>query len=322
MFYTLPILSVISSLLTTTYGFLITQATPGKVVVAPGQKVSLLCAVDDDYEWCKFYHPDGRFCDFEWKRRKGNITTQDCQLRGKVKFHGAYDDRQCGVSFVADMQDSGAWRCEIEEYVLFRSRGAGRVRRAQMLVTVANPTTSTTTQTTTSLRTTSLTTSLKVTGATPGTTSVITSPSTTTSTATTKKIIPSIFTSIPTTPKYDKSNETTIPTMMEDEVYRANKKVVPSAIPQIDEGNTYDNHGSSSLVVGLTTFIIILIIAVILAGVLIYRKRHGSGLEVKDRIEPSGMSNTSFIDDRGISNNSGRDLHEFFPPQIMANNVH
>ena len=84
MFSTILILSVISSLLTITYGFLITQATPGKVFVAPGQKVSLLCAVDDDYEWCKFYHPDGRFCDFEWKRRKGNITTQDCQLKGKV----------------------------------------------------------------------------------------------------------------------------------------------------------------------------------------------------------------------------------------------
>merc|ERR1711915_286045 len=227
MFSTLLILSVIFSLLTTSYGFLITQATPGKVGVAPGQKVSLLCAVDDDYEWCKFYHPDGRFCDFEWKRRKGNITTQDCQLKGKVKFDGAYDDRQCGVSFVADMQDSGAWRCEIEEYVLFRSRGAGRVRKAQMLVTVANPTTTTKAQTTTSLKTTLTTTILKVTETTSGTTSVITSPSTTT----TNKYVTSILTSESTTQEYAKSNETTIP-MTVTEIDRSTK-VVPSAIPQI-----------------------------------------------------------------------------------------
>ena len=63
--------------------FLITYSEPGRVVVAPGDKVSLLCAVDDDYEWCKFYHPNGKFCDFEWKRRKKNITMQECQMSNK-----------------------------------------------------------------------------------------------------------------------------------------------------------------------------------------------------------------------------------------------
>ena len=72
-------------LATSSSGFLITEAEPGLVLVSPGQKVTLFCAVDDDYEWCKFYHPDGRFCDFEWKRRKGNITMQECQLAGKVR---------------------------------------------------------------------------------------------------------------------------------------------------------------------------------------------------------------------------------------------
>ena len=57
-------------------GFLITSSRPGQITVVPGDKVTLSCAVDDDYEWCKFYHPDGRFCDFEWKKRKGNITMQ------------------------------------------------------------------------------------------------------------------------------------------------------------------------------------------------------------------------------------------------------
>ena len=108
-------------------GFFLTTSRPGKVTVAPGDKVTLFCAVDDDYEWCKFYNPSGQFCDFEWKRRKGNITMQECQFAGRVimgmscvccfctnvfqvKFHGAYDDRECGITFTAGMQDTGTWK--------------------------------------------------------------------------------------------------------------------------------------------------------------------------------------------------------------------
>ena len=65
-------------------GFLITEAEPGLVRVAPGATVTLFCAVDDDYEWCKFYHPSGQECDFEWKRSKKNITMQDCDLSDRV----------------------------------------------------------------------------------------------------------------------------------------------------------------------------------------------------------------------------------------------
>ena len=43
--------------------FLITKAEPGVVVVAPGAQVTLFCAVDDHYEWCKFDHPGGGECD-------------------------------------------------------------------------------------------------------------------------------------------------------------------------------------------------------------------------------------------------------------------
>ena len=67
-------------------GFFLTTSRPGKVTVAPGDKVTLFCAVDDDYEWCKFYNPSGQFCDFEWKRRKGNITMQECQFAGRVRM--------------------------------------------------------------------------------------------------------------------------------------------------------------------------------------------------------------------------------------------
>merc|ERR1711874_731318 len=55
-------------------GFLITRAEPGVLVVAPGEKVTMSCAVDDHYEWCKWFHPGGQFCDFEWKRSQNNIT--------------------------------------------------------------------------------------------------------------------------------------------------------------------------------------------------------------------------------------------------------
>lgn len=61
--------------------FLIIDAEPGIVIKAPGEVVSLFCAVDDDYEYCKFISPDGkRICDFEWKRNEGNITMQQCDL--------------------------------------------------------------------------------------------------------------------------------------------------------------------------------------------------------------------------------------------------
>ena len=101
---------LLSLLVTKSYGFLMISSRPGQVTVAPGEKVTLFCAVDDDYEWCKIYHPSGEFCDFEWKRRKGNITMQECQLAGRVEFHGAYDDRECGITFTAGVQDTGTWR--------------------------------------------------------------------------------------------------------------------------------------------------------------------------------------------------------------------
>ena len=56
-------------------GFLITEAEPGLLTAAPDQRVNLRCTTDGHYEWCKFYSPSGQFCDFEWKRNLGNVTT-------------------------------------------------------------------------------------------------------------------------------------------------------------------------------------------------------------------------------------------------------
>ena len=81
-------------------GFLITKAEPGLVVVSPGERVTLFCAVDDHYEWCKWFHPGGQFCDFEWKRSEDNITMQvlECALHERVSFHGEYDNKACGIT--------------------------------------------------------------------------------------------------------------------------------------------------------------------------------------------------------------------------------
>ena len=108
--------------------FLITESEPSMIIVAPGDIVRLGCVVDEHYEWCKFYHPSGRFCDFEWKRFMNNITMQDCAFSNRVsfsfvcsvyiwnysyfqvKFHGKYDDRECGISFTATKEDTGIWK--------------------------------------------------------------------------------------------------------------------------------------------------------------------------------------------------------------------
>ena len=81
-------------------GFLITKAEPGVVVVGPGESVTLFCAVDDHYEWCKWFHPGGQFCDFEWKRSENNMTIKDCALHERVSFHGEYDNKECDITLL------------------------------------------------------------------------------------------------------------------------------------------------------------------------------------------------------------------------------
>jgi len=140
---------------------MIVEAEPGLLVVAPGETVTLMCRVDDHYEWCKWHHPGGEFCDFEWKRKQDNITMQECeQLRNRLTFFGDYEKQQCGITFKATESDTGIWRCEIEEYKLFGTRGSGRVKEATMNITVQIPTTTLapiTTTSTTSTTTTTLT---------------------------------------------------------------------------------------------------------------------------------------------------------------------
>ena len=81
-----PTLIVLLLLLQQSSAFSILSAVPTESLVKPGDTVRLLCVVDGHYEWCKFYHPEGGECDFEWKRSQNNITMQMFDIANMVSF--------------------------------------------------------------------------------------------------------------------------------------------------------------------------------------------------------------------------------------------
>merc|ERR1711892_449132 len=271
--------------------FLITKAEPGRVVVAPGDKVTLFCAVDDDYEWCKWYNPAGDFCDFEWKRSDGNITMQECGMFEKLSFHGAYDDKECGTTFTAQVGDTGTWKCEIEEYVTWRSRGAGRVQTAEMSVTVQASTTEAAPGTT-----------LPTIETSAGTTSRITKPA---------AEVPSSTEEITT--------QSIIPT---EDISEENISDAPEAVPQVNEIENAKAGSSSSALVGI--FIVIIVIVVAVSGGVYYRKRRNSSIAtaVYEREAKTSHDETNMVRDStsnitfGSGNAENRNLHEYFPPNL------
>merc|ERR1711874_849510 len=181
-----PLVTLLA-LLAPASSFLIIDAEPGLVVVEPGQVVKLSCVVDDDYEYCMWHSPTNKMCDFEWKRHHNNITMQDCPLNEnhqKISFHGKYDDRTCGISFIATTEDTGIWKCEVEEYVWGGSRNSGRKVFATMKVTVQAATTRSPSPTPPSTTTTTTTTTTKTTKTTTKRTTKTTTTTTTTTTLT------------------------------------------------------------------------------------------------------------------------------------------
>eukprot|EP00092_Neocalanus_flemingeri_P038597 GFUD01042026.1.p1 GENE.GFUD01042026.1~~GFUD01042026.1.p1 ORF type:complete len:306 (-),score=84.83 GFUD01042026.1:18-935(-) len=272
--------------------FWMTDAEPSVTRVAPGDTVTLFCAVDDDYEWCKFYHPSGSFCDFEWKRSKGNITRQTCGLSDRVRFHGKYDDRECGITFTANEGDTGIWKCEIEEYVTWRSRGAGRVETAQMNVTVHTPTTQATVETTTTTMTTVL------------------SSEQTKAVQTTQS-----------TPTIADSKSSATVKKLDDEHFIES----PEAVPRVDKNQNAG--GSSSALIGVFAAIIIAVVAV--SGVIYYRKRKNSSTaaavysrEAKLTHDQTNMVRNSNSNLTFHSNNAeNSNLHEYYPPNLTYSTV-
>jgi hypothetical protein len=54
------------------------DSRPKNLSVDEGGSFELFCAVDGYYEWCTFTRPDGKICDFEWKRELWDIDVLQC----------------------------------------------------------------------------------------------------------------------------------------------------------------------------------------------------------------------------------------------------
>jgi len=289
-------------------GFLITKAEPGVVVVSPGERVTLFCAVDDHYEWCKWFHPGGQFCDFEWKRSEDNITMQECALHDRVAFHGKYDDKECGITFTAQQQDTGLWRCEIEEYVRGWSRGAGTLQTAVLNVTVQTPTPPPSPPTS---------------PATPVTPTTQNATSMSSNDPASDKELSSTTPKSATQPNISK--ESIKEESLEEEVEEESEK--PEAEHQVDE--IQDTKAGSSSSALISVVIVLVVIVILISGAVYYRRRQRSSparavyeKEAKTSDDKADMvrnSNSSITFHSGNSENSN--LHEYFPPNLSYSTV-
>jgi len=289
-------------------GFLITKAEPGLVVVSPGDSVTLFCAVDDHYEWCKWFHPGGQFCDFEWKRNEDNITMQECALHDRVAFHGKYDDKECGITFTAQQQDTGLWRCEIEEYVRGWSRGAGTLQTAVLNVTVQTPTPPPSPPTS---------------PATPVTPTTQNATSMSSNDPASDKELSSTTPKSATQPNISK--ESIKEESLEEEVEEESEK--PEAEHQVDE--IQDTKAGSSSSALISVVIVLVVIVILISGAVYYRRRQRSSparavyeKEAKTSDDKADMvrnSNSSITFHSGNSENSN--LHEYFPPNLTYSTV-
>jgi len=289
-------------------GFLITKAEPGVVVVSPGESVTLFCAVDDHYEWCKWFHPGGQFCDFEWKRNEDNITMQECALHGRVSFHGKYDDKECGITFTAQQQDTGLWKCEIEEYVRGWSRGAGTLQTAVLNVTVQTPTPPPSPPPTSP--------------ATPVTPTTQNATSMSSNEAASGKESSSTTLKSATQPNISKES-------IEEESIeeKSEKPDADSAEPQVEE--IQDTKAGSSSSALISVVIVLVVIVILISGAVYYRRRQRSSparavyeKEAKTSDDKADMvrnSNSSITFHSGNSENSN--LHEYFPPNLTYSTV-
>jgi hypothetical protein len=287
-------------LMASSEGFLITRVDPGSVAVKPGDSVSLLCVVDSAYEFCKWINPQQQECDFEWKRAKGNITTQDCHgaFSEKVVFHGKYDDKECGITIAsATAQDQGTWRCEVEEYVFLGSRGSGSLETAEIQVRVQNPTTVQPTTPSTTTRTSTL-------------------PHVATSTAekATTQRVPTTTTTKTTTTTRTTTKETTSSRLPDPQPKSSlapnSASEDPEASPSVQEDR--ETGGSSAGVVGGVLLALVIAVAAVF-GVFYYRRR-------KERVPIVNYATAADNANTGITIHSDRDentnYHEYFPPNM------
>merc|ERR550525_1116586 len=203
------------------------------------------------------------------------------------------------MTFIAGEEDTGIWKCEIEEYVWGGARGSGRKGWAQMNVTVMSSTTTTTT--TASTATTS---ALLVT---TSTTESITTQSTGSSSP---AIIDAGGLTTSTTPKN-----------------AGEKDVIPDAVPRT-QGDGVETAGSMTSTI-IAILAIIVIIVCLGLGAAYYRRRQrqkrpdADAAVVYDAESRLNRDTANMMRARGSVSLAGpegnteeadtKNLHEFFP---------
>jgi len=214
----------------------------------------------------------------------------------QISFHGKYDDRQCGISFRATEEDTGIWKCEVEEYVWGGSRNSGRKVFATMRVTVQASTTRPPTP--------------------PSTTSTTTSTTTTTSKTST----------VPTSSKTTSVVSSTTSPAPAKTGSGDGRSDSPEAVPRVDS----DSSGVSSAGGGATAGVVItvlLLLGAVIAGAVFYKRRRqrkrpdAEAAVVYDREAKASRDTTNMMRNNPeltIKGGSSPDLenknlHEFFP---------
>merc|ERR1712223_473489 len=242
-----------------------------------------------------WHSPTNKMCDFEWKRHHDNITMQECPLNEnheKISFYGKYDDRTCGISFIATAEDTGIWKCEVEEYVWGGGRNSGRKVFATMNVTVQATTTRSPTP--------------------PSTTTTSTITTTTTKTTTT---------STTTTTVTSKTESVEQKSGAETEI------TPPSAVPRVDDSSSVASAGGGAGT-AVAVVVVLLLLAAVLAGAIFYRRRQRKRpdataavvyeREAKASQDTANMMRNSNNAELGskdgqTSELDNKHLHEFFP---------
>ena len=125
------------SLAVVSNAFDIIEVKPEQVSVKEGDSVTLFCATDNYWEWCKFSHAD-KICDYEWKKAEWNVTVLNCDdYADRAEFVADYDQYQCAMRLSKiGPEDAGKWSCEIESYSKSRYRNSGYIRTGEMTIAV------------------------------------------------------------------------------------------------------------------------------------------------------------------------------------------
>jgi len=233
---------------------------------------------------------------------------QECALHDRVAFHGKYDDKECGITFTAQQQDTGLWKCEIEEYVRGWSRGAGTLQTAVLNVTVQTPTPPP-----------SPPPSPPTSPATPVTPTTQNATSMSSNDQASGKELSSTTPKSATQPKISKESIEEESTEEESETSEAE--------PQVDE--IQDTKAGSSSSALISVVIVLVVIVILISGAVYYRRRQRSSparavyeKEAKTSDDKADMvrnSNSSITFHSGNSENSN--LHEYFPPNLTYSTV-